>query len=62
MSDQISACTEDVKKFLGIAPYNTYTNICAGDPYFYKDLLRKYGDAEVTKTIRSLTNGVHNNG
>lgn len=35
---------EDLKKFLGLAPYNTPSNISCGDGYFKMAIEKKYGD------------------
>ena len=45
---------DDCKKYLGASPYNTWTNIVAGDSYFYKDMCKKYGEEIVNKTIKAL--------
>ena len=54
-----SNLVDDCKKFLGIAPYNTTTNVCVGDPYFHRDLCNKYGADEVNKTIIDLRARYH---
>lgn len=50
----MSNITEDVKKYLGIAPYNTDSNIVRGDCYYYKQLCSTYGEAAVQNKIREL--------
>ena len=45
---------DDCKKYLGKAPYNTWTNICVNDFYFYRDMCKKYGEGNVIKTIEEL--------
>lgn len=36
---------DDMKKFLGIEPHNTWSNYLVGDPYFAKELEDKYGES-----------------
>lgn len=48
------ALIEDCKKYLGIAPYNTYSNIVIGDPFFYNSMCKKYGTEDVTYIIKNL--------
>lgn len=50
---------DDCKKYLGIAPYNNFTNICVGDPYFHRALCDKYGAYEVNQTILDLRARYH---
>ena len=42
---------DDVKKYLGISPYDNFTNIVAHDPFFFKSLVDKYGKEDVNRTI-----------
>lgn len=43
---------EDLKKFLGLAPYNDMSNHCWGDTYFGHALERRYG--RPIKELRSI--------
>lgn len=45
---------DDCKKYLGIDPYNDWTNIVVNDSYFYKDMCKKYGEKNVIDTINKL--------
>ena len=45
---------DDCKKYLGLPPYDGWTNICVGDPYFYKSICDKYGKQNVDDTIKLL--------
>ena len=45
---------DDCKKYLGLPPYNDWTNICVSDPYFYKSICDKYGKKSVDDTIKFL--------
>ena len=45
---------EDVKKYLGIEPYNTDSNIVRGDYYYYNQLCAKYGELQVQQLIKAL--------
>lgn len=45
---------DDCKKFLGLAPYNNFTNIVVGDGHYLKSLYDKYGKEIVDKTIKEL--------
>ena len=47
-------CLDECKKFLGIKPYNTYSNIVIGDTIFLNYLRSKYGTDIVTECIRHL--------
>lgn len=51
------ALIEDCKKYLGIAPYNTSTNVVAHDPYFCNSLTRRYGAQSVAYVIMVLKRG-----
>lgn len=44
----------EVRKFLGLAPYNSPTNFVVGDPQFYNSLVRRYGEKAVKKMIEKL--------
>lgn len=46
--------TDDIKKYLGIEPYNTDSNIVRGDYCYYKQLCNMYGEVEVQNKIRDL--------
>ena len=45
---------DDCKKYLGIYPYNTWTNIVVYDLYFYEDMCKKYGEQNVANAIKKL--------
>lgn len=45
---------DDCKKYLGESPYNSSSNICVGDAYFYMSMCRKYGEEDVVNTIKRL--------
>ena len=42
---------DDVKKYLGISPYDTFTNIVAHDSFFFKSIVDKYGKDAVIRAI-----------
>lgn len=45
---------EKVKAYLGLPPYNTWSNYCVGD-YWYLEFLRKeYGDKAVDIMLEKL--------
>lgn len=46
--------TDDVKKYLGLAPYDTDSNIVRGDYYYYKQLCSEYGEVAVQCKIKTL--------
>lgn len=54
LSGYSSALIEDCKKYLGLAPYNTFTNINVSDPFFYNHMYKKYGVADVNYVVRNL--------
>lgn len=54
LSKYQSALIDDCRKFLGLAPYNTYNNIVVGDPFFYNSMCKKYGDKEVAYVVKVL--------
>jgi hypothetical protein len=45
---------DDVKKYLGIKPYDNFTNIVAHDSFFLMSLIDKYGKENVTRAIKEL--------
>lgn len=45
---------EDCKKYLGLPPYNGWTNIVVSDSYFYESICKKYGKDIVNETIKML--------
>lgn len=45
---------DEVKKFLGIPPYDDSGNICKGDPIFYQSLCSIYGEKQVQKAIKII--------
>lgn len=44
----------DVKKYLGIAPFDEDYNIVKHDGYFYRSLCLKYGEESVDEAIKAL--------
>lgn len=45
---------EQCKKYLGLPPYNEWTNICYGDGIFLFGLYNVFGKDEVTRKIEEL--------
>ena len=45
---------DEVKKFLGVPPYDDYGNICKGDPIFYQSLCSIYGEKQVQEAIKII--------
>lgn len=43
---------DDIKKYLGKPPYDTWSNIVAGDSHFYSDMCDKYGKQSVVDAIK----------
>ena len=48
---------DEVKKFLGVFPYDDSGNICKGDPIFYESLGSIYGKIQVQKAIKIIRSG-----
>lgn len=46
---------DDLKKYLGLPPYNTFTNPVAYDGYYLNSLYIKYGRESVTETLNRLS-------
>ena len=46
---------EDIKKFLGLPPYNNFCNIVQGDGFFYQSLCAKYGKEKVDEKIKNFS-------
>lgn len=49
---------DDLKKYLGLPPYNTFTNPVAYDIYYLNSLYIKYGRERreiITKTLNRLS-------
>lgn len=46
---------DDLKKYLGLPPYNTFTNPAAYDIYYLNSLYIKYGRESVTETLKKLS-------
>ena len=44
----------EVKKFLGLPPYDGSGNICKEDPLFYQSLCNIYGEKQVQKAIKII--------
>lgn len=53
---KVSNIVYDCKKLLGLPPFNHSSNICVGDPHFYKSLCNTYGELNVVRTIKELNN------
>ena len=45
----------DVRKYLGLPPHNTMTNISYYDGHFLRFLYQKYGEPSVIAKIRELS-------
>ena len=45
---------DDVKKYLGISPYDTFTNIVAHDSFFFMSIIDKYGKEAVIRAIEKV--------
>ena len=43
---------DEVKKFLGVPPYDDSGNICKGDPIFYQSLCSIYGEKQVQEAMK----------
>jgi hypothetical protein len=50
----MSNLVDDCKKYLGKAPYDSWSNIVMGDSYFYKYMCDKYGEQDVEDAIKRL--------
>ena len=46
---------DDLKKYLALPPYNTFTNPVAYDIYYLNSLYIKYGKESVTETLKKLS-------
>jgi len=46
---------DDLKKYLGLPPYNNSCNIDMHDSYVINSIYLKYGKEEVDKAIKQLT-------
>ena len=46
---------DDLKKYLGLPPYDTFTNPVAYDIYYLNSLYIKYGKESVTETLKKLS-------
>ena len=46
---------DDCKKYLGLYPYNNWTNFVVKDFYFYTDMCKKYGEENVANAIKELS-------
>ena len=51
----MSELEKDVRKYLGLSPYNTMTNICYYDGHFLRFLYIKYGELRVIDKIKELS-------
>lgn len=50
----MSNLENDVRKYLGLPPYNTMSNICYGDGHFLMSLYKTYGKLAVMNKIKEL--------
>jgi prepilin-type processing-associated H-X9-DG protein len=50
----MSNLENDVRKYLGLAPHNTMSNICYGDGHFLMSLYKRYGQLAVMNKIKEL--------
>ena len=48
-------CIDDLKVYLGIAPYTHHTNVGSG--YYYNWLIARYGKEMVEECLGELNNG-----
>ena len=46
---------DDLKKYLGLPPYNTFTNPVAYDAYYLDSIYVKYGKENVVKALSQLS-------
>ena len=46
---------DDLKKYLGLPPYNTFTNPVAYDAYYLNSLYIKYGRELVAEALKKLS-------
>lgn len=46
---------DDLKKYLALPPYNTFTNLVAYDAYYLNSICIKYGRENVAKTLNRLS-------
>lgn len=46
---------EDIKKFLGLPPYNNCCNIVQNDGFYYMSLCAKYGKEKVDEKIKNFS-------
>lgn len=45
---------DDVKKLLGLPPYNSPSNFCWNDNYYARSLQEKYGEVRFTRMCNQL--------
>ena len=46
---------DDLKKYLALPPYNTFTNLVAYDAYYLNSIYVKYGKENVVKALNRLS-------
>lgn len=46
---------DDLKKYLCLPPYDTFTNPVAYDIYYLNSLYIKYGKESITETLKKLS-------
>ena len=50
----MSDLENDVRKYLGLIPHNTMSNICYNDGHFLMSLYKRYGQLAVMNKIKEL--------
>lgn len=53
MTDK-SKLIDDCKKYMGLPPYDGWTNLNVFDTYFYRDMCKKYGENAVEEMLQEL--------
>ena len=48
------SCEDMLRMYFGLPPYNTGSNICMYDNWFYMSIQKEYGDEEILKTKEEL--------
>lgn len=51
----MSELEKDVRKYLGLPPYNTMSNISYYDGHFLRFLYKKYGELKVINKMKELS-------
>ena len=50
----LKSLEDDIRKGLGMAPYNTPSNLLAGDMFFWTSLQNKYNKEDIDKMVKKL--------